>query len=675
MYSFSQLSTEKLENLLAKGSLDELVYESSQLLENNQFHQANLLTDKLLEIDAENCNFNYRKGYILLEYAGNFIDAEKYLSKGAEKVNPNYDLFSAKEKAASVDGYFYLGKAKHMLGKIDEAEALFNRFLKESIKKSVLNPIAELALKQCNVARNQLANPNPNLQIRNIGNVINSKYPDYSPIISLDGSALYFTSRRPWENQTNSSISENLEDIYVSVLDDNDEWTAPTRLNFCVQTENEASVAVSADERRVYLYRDQQGGDIYFSDFSNNKFNAIEPDTRKGLNTPSWETHCSVSLDGNTMYFVSDRKGGYGGRDIYKMQKNAAGEWGNPVNLGPTINTKYDEDGAFIAIDNKTLYFSSNNENSMGGFDVFLSELDENGNWTTPKNLGYPLNTCGDEIYYTATLDGRKGYLTSYREDGSGEKDIYEILHNYAGIKDVSYFDGRIKTVNNKPLPEDIKVTLACIDCADNTPFDVTPRLRDGSFFTQINPCKNYVITFTADNGNRVLYTEKINSSCEVPIAVNKKTYILNVDKMTITPEFPVQEIVEVPVADYQELEFVHYFDYNANKLSPKRGDLKRFMKDVEAQLEAGRKTITLNIYSSASTVPTRKYKDNEELARLRAENIKYDILEYIQNSSNFKSNINIVIVSSKVDGPQYEKDNFKKDKYQKYQFIKIVSE
>jgi tetratricopeptide (TPR) repeat protein len=675
--SNSQLSEDKIENLLLNGSIDQLVHESTQLIENNQFHQANLITNKLLEKDPQNCNFNYRKGYILLEYTGNFIEAENYLIKASEKVNLNYDFFSSKETSASIDAYYYLGKTKHMLGKVEEAEVYYNRFLKESIKKSVLNPMAELALKQCSVARNQLARPNPNIQVRNIGNVINSNFPEYSPIISLDGSALYFTSRRPWNTNTTNLLNENLEDIYVSVLTENEDWTTPTRLDFCLQNENEASVAVSFDERRIYIYRDQNGGgDIYFSDFSNNKFNAITADKRKGLNTFNWETHCSVTLDGNTMYFVSDRKGGYGGRDIYKMEKNTTGEWGDPMNLGPTINSKYDEDGAFIAIDNKTLYFSSNNEKSMGGFDVFISELDENGNWSTPVNLGYPLNTCGDEIYYTTTLDGRKGYLTSYRVDGFGEKDIYEILHNYAGVKDVSYLDGVIKTSDNKALPEDIKATLVCTDCLDKKPFDITPRLRDGSFFTSINPCKTYVITFTANNGQNILYTEKIFSSCEVPIAMNKKTYILDVDKMIITPEFPVQEIVEIPVSEYENVDFVYFFDYNINKLSPKKRDLKKFMKVIEAQLESGRERITLNIYSSASTVPTRKYKDNEELARLRAENIKYDLMEYIQKASKFNKNaINVVIVSSVVDGPNYENDSFKKDKYKKYQFFKIVSE
>ena len=674
--SYSQLSTDKLENLLTNGSIDQLVHESSQLIENKEYHQVHLITDRLLELDTENCNFNYRKGFILLEYTGNFIEAEKYLIKASEKVNPNYDMFSSKETSASVDVYYYLGKSKHILGKIDEAEALYNRFLKESIKNSVLKPLTELALKQCSNARNQLESPNPNLQVRNIGNVINTNFPEYSPIISLDGSALYFTSRRPWDSNSNSLISENLEDIYVSVLDENDEWTTPTRLDFCIQNENEASLAVSYDERRVYIYRDQNGnGDIYYSDFSNNKFNGLTADNRTGLNTSSWETHCSVTMDGNTIYFVSDRKGGYGGRDIYKMEKNTNGEWGNPENLGPTINSKYDEDGAFIAINNKTLYFSSNNEKSMGGFDVFISELDDKGNWSTPVNLGYPLNTCGDEIYYTTTLDGRKGYLTSYRTDGYGEKDIYEILHNYVGVKDVSYLDGKIKTLNNKALPEDIKVTLTCTDCINKKPFDVAPRLRDGTFFTQINPCKNYVITFTANNGQQFLYTEKLFSSCETPIAMNKKTYFLDVDKMEITPEFPVQEIVEIPVSEYENIDFVYYFDYNTNKLSPKKRDLEKFMKIIEEQLESGREKITLNIYSSASTVPTRKYKNNEELARLRAENIKYDILEYAQQSSKFKNAINVVIVSSTVDGPNYTKDSFKKSKYKKYQFFKIVSE
>src|SRR5690606_26222092 len=153
----------------------------------------------------------------------------------------------------------------------------------------------------------------------------------------------------------------------------------------------EATISVSSDERRIYIYQDAAGGgDIYYSDFTNNSFSQIEELPFKGINSNDWETHCTVTPDGQNMYFVSNRPGGYGGRDIYRIVKLPNGNWSEPQNLGPEINTPYDEDSPFIAVDNKTLYFSSNGSKSMGGFDVFVSFRDELNNWSTPVNMGYP---------------------------------------------------------------------------------------------------------------------------------------------------------------------------------------------------------------------------------------------------------------------------------------------
>jgi hypothetical protein len=673
--SFGQLTPQRLTELLNKGTESEIIFESTELIQNNSFYQAELLVDKLLLFDPLSSNYNFRKGYLLMVYKGNFIEAEKHLEIGAKKISNNYDMISVNEKGASLDVIFYLAHAKHMLGKIDEAEELYNQFKKQSVKNSILISKTDLNLKQCKVARKLLSNPDPNVNIQNLGPKINTSYPEYSAVVSLDGSSLYFTSKRPWHDEDSSLNREFNEDIYVSTLNKNNSWNPIQRLEFCDQTQNEASLSVSADERRIYMYRDQTGGgDIFFSDFSSNQFSIIAGDDRDGVNTNNWETHCSVTLDGKTMYFISDRPGGYGGRDIYRIDRTDDGGWTAPKNLGPTVNTPYDEDGVFIAVDNQTLYFSSNGEKSMGGFDVFVTQQNEKGEWSNPKNLGYPLNTCSDEIYYTTTIDGRKAYLTSLRIDGEGEKDIYEILHNYVGLNNVSYVDGIIKTVDDEPLPEDIAIRFSCSDCKDTTSFMVYPRLRDGNFYATVEPCKEYTMTYVYENGKKIIKSEQFLSKCEKPIAINRKNVLVDLTTMTAVPE-KIQEVEIIPVVEFSKLNFTYYFDYNSNKLSTKRGELKKFLTKIEKQLEEGREKITINIYSSASYVPTKKFKNNEELARLRAENIKYDIISYIQRSSKYNGKISIVIVDYRVDGPKYENDPSNKEKYRNFQFIKLETE
>src|SRR5690606_8336857 len=143
------------------------------------------------------------------------------------------------------------------------------------------------------------------------------------------------------------------------------------------------------------------------------------------INTKAWETHGALSADGNTFFFTSDRANGYGGRDIYRTVRLPDGQWSKAQNLGPVVNTKYDEDGVFIHPNGRTLYFSSVGHTSMGGFDIFMTDMLDDGSWSHPKNLVYPLNTADDDVFFITTADGRRGYFSSDQIGGFGEKDIY----------------------------------------------------------------------------------------------------------------------------------------------------------------------------------------------------------------------------------------------------------
>ena len=263
--------------------------------------------------------------------------------------------------------------------------------------------------------------------IENVGDSINSEYSEYNPFISADESIMMFTSRRKGTRGGGKAEVDHVfyEDIYLS-YNKNGLWSEAKQMknNFNKKT-NDAIIGLSHDGKEIFLYRDTKHGDIYLANREDDTW--TRPMPIKEINTGYQESSACFSFDKQTIYFVSDKPGGYGGRDIYYSNKKDDGTWGIPLNLGRTINTKYDEERLYIHPNGKTIFFSSKGHNSMGGYDIFLSELDENGEWGKPENLGYPINGPDDEISFVITAEGNRGYYSSYRPGGKGDRDIYLI--------------------------------------------------------------------------------------------------------------------------------------------------------------------------------------------------------------------------------------------------------
>jgi hypothetical protein len=314
----------------------------------------------------------------------------------------------------------------------------------------------------------------------------------------------------------------------------------------------------------------------------------------------------------------------------------------------------------------------------MGGFDILTSE-NENGNWSVSKNMGTPVNSSNDEIYYTSTYDGSRGFFTSDRPNGFGEKDIYEIINTSIPSKKTILFEGHIKTADNSSLPNDLFLELdfkceGCDEVEKNQ--KIYPRLRDGLIFFGLKPDKTYEMTYTKDDGSSDLFGESITTSSLNDNEKIVRNFIYDPKTKTIRLiKDSIKEIKEVVISTFKNLEFLHYFEYNKNKITTRRGDLKKFLKEIIEQLEKGRNTITVNIYSSASTVPTKAYQSNEELTKMRAENLKYDLITYFEENPAYKGRVNIVITSAIVDGPPYDADADKLEKYTPYQFVGLKTE
>jgi len=515
----AQVSENSIDAIIRTADEATLVMECSSLLQENYFYYAEKIADKLLTIKPNSSNYNYRKGFIVMKKNQDYITALPYLEKAVRDISKNYDMYSHRETGAPADAYYHMGKCYHLYENLDKADEYYNKFLSETRKNSVLIKDAEMGIVQVANARDAVANPKK-VTVTNLGNNVNNEYPDYSPMIALDGTALYYTSRRPWENGE-SDIYKNMdyntytEDVYMSEQDGAGGWTKPKRLDLGSPIFNEATVAVSADERKVFVYQDLSGGgDLFVSNVVDGKFQAPEELDYKGINSEDWETHCTISPDGRNIYFVSDRPGGFGGRDIYKITKLPDGTWTDPVNLGPTVNTAYDEDSPFMAIDNKTMYYGSNGPKSIGGFDIFKTVKDEQ-DWSEPENLGYPINRTGDDLFYTTTADGQKGYLSSWRPNGFGEKDIYEINSDISAIKNASVLSAKIYRID-APVDPTVFVKLKCVSCKDGEDTKehiLYPRVRDGVVISDLLQCRKYDITYM-ESETKEIKKESFSTTC-----------------------------------------------------------------------------------------------------------------------------------------------------------------
>jgi len=312
------------------------------------------------------------------------------------------------------------------LGEPAKARPLVERALSTLKPTDPMYSKLQVTLQQLKNAEKYMAQP-LKIEIRNLGPQINSPYPDFAPVISADESILYFTSRRP--GSTGNKVAPDglyYEDIYVSE-NRNGQWTPARNVGAPLNTTaHDACIALSADGQTLFLFNSENGGDIFQSRLKGTRW--LPPKNMGSpINSKYWEPSVCLSADERTLFFVSDRPGGLGGRDIYMCRRLPNGKWSAPINLGPPINTPYDEDGPFFHPDGKTLFYSSNGPNSMGGFDIFRTELRPDSTWAPPVNLGYPINTPGDDIYFVLSASGLHGYYASERDDSYGEKDIYLI--------------------------------------------------------------------------------------------------------------------------------------------------------------------------------------------------------------------------------------------------------
>lgn len=350
---------------------------------------------------------------------------------------------------------YYLGQAYHYSNKFDTAIAYFKKHLtimdtsftaSEEEKAKFAEIKAKIA--QCLYGK-QMVKDSLHVEIKNLGPSVNTKFSEYVPVVNADESVMYFTSRRPSTTEGKMDIDNKyFEDIYMSNFEGG-EWKSPKNIGSPINDDDhDACIGISPDAQRLFIYRSKSAraasGNILMSTLDGNQWRKPK---KLGSNINSkkgWESSMCLTPDGKRLYFSSDRPGGFGGVDIYFSELNSEGEWGTPINVGSPINTPDNEDAPFMHFDGKTLFFSSDGHKTIGGYDIFTSTYQADSlKWTKPLNIGYPVSTADDDAYFVYSANGSKGYFSAHRKDSYGEKDIY-VVHRPNADPNMIVLAGRV---------------------------------------------------------------------------------------------------------------------------------------------------------------------------------------------------------------------------------------
>lgn len=542
-----------LNGLLAQNKdFSEKFLQAFSIYEEGNSYDALPLFLELHKMDSSNANVCYLVGDCYLKGRTGKANAVRYLQVAVKSVSPKYVGGDPAEKNAPVVAWKLLGDAYHIHSEFDKAIAAYETYKKELILNKRSEPEilsdANHKIEMCHTAIDLMKKP-VKIKIENMGPDINSPYADYCPVLTGDGNTMIFTTRRKESTGGETFEGKYFEDIFITHFDGK-KWSKAESISDQINTNgNEASVGVSPDGQEVLIYKDDNGdGNIYGTRLVGDVWSKPVK-LNSTVNTKYWEPSAFISADGYYLYFVSNRPGGYGGRDIYVSKKEENGEWGKAENLGPLINSPYEEDAPFIHPDGVTLFFSSNGHKTMGGFDVFYSTLGDDGKtWGAPVNVGYPVNTPDDDVFYVVSTDKTKAYYSSFKEGGLGEKDNYMITFLEQKKAPLTLLKGIVKTDDGK-VPQDIEITIT-----DNETGKVVgiyrPNSKSGEYLFILPPGKDYNISYDAEGF--LFYSENRNipkntNYYEIyrpiqlpPIIVGSKVVLNNVffdfDKATLRP-------------------------------------------------------------------------------------------------------------------------------------------
>jgi outer membrane protein OmpA-like peptidoglycan-associated protein len=569
------------------------------------------------EFNPNNSEVNYKLGVCYL-YSPHKRKALPHLEQSF-KLNPNYDGYNI---------HYLLGRAYQLNEQWDKAAEHYRQQLEVLRAQKGTEPEFKLVRKHIQEVEHgkQLVQNPERVWIDNLGPAINSAAPEYAPLISTDESLLIITARREGTTGNQRDETDNLpnEDLYFS-RNTGGVWSQLANMGDAINGNgHDASSGLSPDGKTLFVFKGtlRGGGDIYQSNFVNGAWTTPKA-LDKNVNTPYHESSASLSYDGKRLFFVSEREGGMGGRDIWMSRWDAKKQgWGPAENLGGVVNSEYDEDGVYLHPDGTTLYFSSKGHNSMGGNDIFYSEY-KDGRWQTPVNIGYPINTPDDDVFFIVAADGRTAYYSSIRDEGYGDKDIYRITflgpekQPVLNTEELLYAARPARSIE-VPLQPEVKIRTSRMTLLKGLVLDDATGLPVEARIDLIDNRTSAILASFNTEAATGAYIVSLPAGRNYGIHVNADKYLFNSlnfdipDTAYFREFYKVIRLKRIKIGESIVLRNI-FFDYNAFTIRP----------ESEAELERLYKLITENpqikVEISGHTDNVGGDKYNQDLSENRA--------------------------------------------------------
>ena len=399
-----------------KQQLKEYFEDAEYFFDREDYREALFNFQKVNASDTANANICYRIGMCYINIPGEENKAIPYFERALPKISVKYNKSTFEERKAPLYLLFYLGNAYRVDNQISKALEVYNKFRNHPYFEGNYNAgMVDTEIAACQRAKVIQDNP-INVRFTNLGKGINTPQSNRCAVVNRDETLLVYLSE------------QKLYDAIMACHKVNGVWSEPENISPQVGSDGDCEpTCLSADGNDLYFVKKTKGNyDIYVSHYKDGLWTSMVA-LNKNINSSKMETFASVSADGKTLYFSSDRRGGFGKLDIYKSEKLANGDWGSAINLGENINTESNETNPVICEVGKTLYFSSEGLLNMGGYDVFVSQLSANNKWEKSANVGFPINTTGNDVGYYPIKNGEIAYYSLVRKDGYGREDIYRV--------------------------------------------------------------------------------------------------------------------------------------------------------------------------------------------------------------------------------------------------------